>query len=202
MRVLLLLIASVLPIVAQEPCSVSSPASDVQLFACTHAKAQSADLLRMLNMVLSGDLDTKAVLAKLAEVPRGSGAKSFQLTPEQKKNLLALAKMYAGQKASVVYAAGDKAAGNTANEIAAILRDGGWVNADGSSLSQAAEYRSDKPLMGIEVKVNDHDLEERQLPKAAIPLTLTLQSMGFARKPDGAGDVETGSVRVMVGAAQ
>jgi len=185
---------------AQErPCTLNAVGDSVQLFACTGVKAESAQILEILNRIAADKLDPHAVLSKLAELPRGGGARSIELTELQRKNLGILAKQYPGQKIAVVYTKGDAAAAATAALITSILGSGGWLDRDGAALTKAVEYTTDKPFLGIEVLVNDHDLEDRDLPKAAVPLTLSLQAMGYARFPGGTPDVPHGVMQLRIG---
>jgi hypothetical protein len=181
------------------PCSLSAVGDDVQVFACSGLKAQSAQILEILNRIAADKLDPASVIAKLADLPRGSGARSITLTDTQKTNLLTLAKMYPGQKIAIVYPLNDAAAAKTAVELTSILSEGKWLNPDGSAVAHPSEVAAEKPFIGIEVLLNSHDLEDRQLPKAAIPLTLTLEAMGYARHPASADDIPPGTIRLKVG---
>ena len=129
MKNFLLIFALAIPAVAQTPpCSLTSAGSDVQIFACSGLKAQGADIVKILNMIAGDKLDTQAVMAKLAELPKGADAPaSASLNDTQKANLLALAKMYPGTKITVVSAKNDPAAAHMASEIASVLSAGGWV---------------------------------------------------------------------------
>ncbi len=181
------------------PCSLTAVGDDVQVFACSGLKTQSSEVLRILNKIAGDKLDLAGVEAKLNELPRGTGARSIQLSDEQKTNLLTLAKMYPGQKVVVQYPKSDAAAGKTAAEIVSILSAGQWVNSDGSPLAHANELPDAKSLLGIEVLLNDEDLDSREMPKAAIPLTLSLQAMGYARHPGSGKDVPRGLIQLKVG---
>jgi hypothetical protein len=181
------------------PCALNAVGDDVQIFACSGLKAQSAEVLEILNKIAGDKLDPRAVLAKINELPKGAGARAIELTEEQKKELTALVKMYPGQKVSVVYPRNDAVAGKGAAEIVAILAGGGWLSLDGSPLTRAAEVPTEKAFLGVEVALNDHDLEEQQFPKAAIPVTLSLQAMGFARHPGSGPEIPRGAIQLKVG---
>src|ERR1019366_1425446 len=181
------------------PCSLSAVGDDIQVFACSGLKSESAEILRILNRIAGDKLDPAAVEAKLTELPKGSGARSIQLTDTQKKDLLTLARMYPGQKVDVQYPMKDASAGKTAAEIVSILAAGQWLSNDGSPLLHASELPDGKALLGIEVLLNEEDLDSRELPKAAIPLTLSLQSMGYARRPGSAPGIPKGTIQLKVG---
>ena len=110
--------------------------------------------------------------------------------------------MYPGQKISVTYIKDDAAGAKTAAQLVSILASGGWLDADGSSLTQATGHPAEKAFPGLQIYVNDHDLKERQLPNAAIPLTLSLEAMGLARQSSPNTAVPRGAIQLAVGTAQ
>jgi hypothetical protein len=181
-----------------QPCSVNTVGENIHVFACSGLKEQTQDVLKILNRIVTEKLDTRAVLAKLNELPKGAEARSIQLTDVQKKNLLALAKMYPKQRIAILYSRNDAAAAKTAAELLSIL-SADWVSSDGTALAHAIEYTAGKPVAGIEVFMNDHDYAEQKLPKAAIPLTLALQAMGYSQHPSTENDVPPGTLQIRVG---
>jgi len=205
MKNFLFVLAVAVPMFAQQnpPCSLTSAGTDVQIFACSGLKAQGLDIVRILNLIAGNKLDTQAVMAKLAELPRGADALSASLSDAQKANLLALAKMYPGTKITVVSAKNDPAAAHMASEIASVLSGGGWIKPDGSRLV-AEEYSGAAHLGGIQVAMNDHDHEgdAEHAPKAAVPLMLSLQYMGLPGNGFGTAEVPSGQIQIRIGSSR
>jgi hypothetical protein len=196
-------------IAQNRPCSFSMAGDNVAVFACSapelRGRGHDAEAMAaILNKIILNKLDPQAVLTKLDELPESApagkrgAASSVQFSDLQKQNLLKLAKMYPGQKVMVLSLKGDSSGAIAAAELVSAFSAADWLQADGSPLTPA-EYAATDPPRGIEISVNDRDLSENQLPKSAIPLTISLQAMGLSKTPVADAGVPRGTIQLKIG---
>lgn len=189
-----------LPAFAAEPhCTTGQMADNSVVYSCQGlSKSQSAGIQKILNMIVSDQIDPDLVLEKMRQLPQHAGA-TIVLTDAQKQNVTAIAGKAPGARVEVRYRKGDANGAKTAAELITLFAAGHWTRSDGSPLTAPSQYVTEETLTGISVGVNSDDLSQKKYPNGAVPLSLSLSRTGLGGMLFGDSAIPKGTFELRVG---
>jgi hypothetical protein len=154
--------------------TTASARADAERARADAAKAnESTEILRQSNLALQADVERE----RAARLKLEGKIAPRHLSDGQKAALLAALKAFKGQKIDVVCLLGDSEGKAFALEFDAIFRAAGWDDGGGSGINQAV---IDPPEpVGIEVTLNQAEVQAGRVPKSAVALLDTLMAVGL-----------------------